>query len=52
MKELLAGLREYGDEGKQMESLTELCEVLSMGQEEILIGFSVDAFLPVPHPHP
>lgn len=47
MKELLAGLREYGEEGKQMECLTELCEVLSMGQEEILIGFSVDAFLPV-----
>ena len=40
-------LKNYGDEGSQMEALTELCEVLSMGQEEILIGFSVDSFLPV-----
>ena len=40
-------LKIHGDEGSQMEALSELCEVLSMGQEEILIGFSVDSFLPV-----
>lgn len=47
LQELLAMLRNHGDEGSQMEALTELCEVLSMGQEEILIGFSVESFLPV-----
>jgi E3 ubiquitin-protein ligase TRIP12 len=46
MKELLAGLKDP-DEGRQMEALNELCDVLSMGQEEILIGFNIDAFLPV-----
>ena len=47
MKELLAMLKQHHDEASQMEALTELCEVLSMGQEEILLGFSVDGFLPV-----
>mmetsp|Transcript_36383 Transcript_36383/g.82056 ORF Transcript_36383/g.82056 Transcript_36383/m.82056 type:complete len:1588 (-) Transcript_36383:29-4792(-) len=47
MKELLSYLKEHGNDAKQMEALTELCEVLSMGQEEILIGFNVDSFLPV-----
>ena len=47
LQELLAMLKNHGDEGSQMEALSELCEVLSMGQEEILIGFSVDSFLPV-----
>ena len=46
MKELLTSLKEH-DEGRQMEALNELCDVLSMGQEEILIGFNIDAFLPV-----
>jgi len=40
-------LKQHHDEASQMEALTELCEVLSMGQEEILLGFSVDGFLPV-----
>jgi len=40
-------LKNHDDEDGQMQALTELCEVLSMGQEEILIGFSVDSFLPV-----
>ena len=40
-------LKNHDEEGGQMEALTELCEVLSMGQEEILIGFSVDSFLPI-----
>eukprot|EP00281_Chroomonas_sp_CCMP1168_P032532 CAMPEP_0206242120 /NCGR_PEP_ID=MMETSP0047_2-20121206/16880_1 /ASSEMBLY_ACC=CAM_ASM_000192 /TAXON_ID=195065 /ORGANISM="Chroomonas mesostigmatica_cf, Strain CCMP1168" /LENGTH=637 /DNA_ID=CAMNT_0053667103 /DNA_START=66 /DNA_END=1975 /DNA_ORIENTATION=- len=47
MKEVLQCLKEHDNEVKQMEALTELCEMLSMGQEEMLIGFSVDAFLPV-----
>ena len=47
MKELLGMLKSLGNEDLQMEALTEVCEVLSMGQEEMLIGFSVDAFLPI-----
>jgi len=47
MKEILTVLKEHGNDMAQMEALTELCEILSMGQEDMLIGFSVDAFLPV-----
>ncbi|EKX34155.1 hypothetical protein GUITHDRAFT_90563 [Guillardia theta CCMP2712] len=47
MKELLSYLKDHGNDVKQMEALTEICEVLSMGQEDILIGFNVDSFLPV-----
>lgn len=47
MKELLAALKDHGNDVIQMEALTELCDILSMGQEDMLAGFSVDAFLPV-----
>lgn len=47
MKKILTGLRADGEEGKQVEALTQLCEILSIGTEESLGSFSVDAFVPV-----
>ncbi|GMJ00653.1 KAKTUS, UBIQUITIN-PROTEIN LIGASE 3 [Hibiscus trionum] len=47
LKKILSGLRADGEEGKQMEALTQLCEMLSIGTEESLSTFSVDSFVPV-----
>ncbi|KAE8719127.1 E3 ubiquitin-protein ligase UPL3 [Hibiscus syriacus] len=47
LKKILSGLRADGEEGKQVEALTQLCEMLSIGTEESLSTFSVDAFAPV-----
>ncbi|CAF2250582.1 unnamed protein product [Brassica napus] len=47
MKKVLAGLRSEGEEGKQVEALTQLCEMLSIGTEDSLSTFSVDSFVPV-----
>lgn len=47
MKKILAGLRSEGEEGKQVEALTQLCEMLSIGTEDSLSTFSVDSFVPV-----
>ncbi|XP_044488223.1 E3 ubiquitin-protein ligase UPL3-like [Mangifera indica] len=47
LKKILAGLRADGEEGKQVEALTQLCEMLSIGTEESLSTFSVDSFAPV-----
>ncbi|KAK1627065.1 hypothetical protein QYE76_001380 [Lolium multiflorum] len=47
MKSMLAGLRANGEEGRQVEALTQLCEMLSIGTEDSLSGFSVDSFVPV-----
>ncbi|KAJ6840622.1 E3 ubiquitin-protein ligase UPL3 [Iris pallida] len=47
MKKILSGLRADGEEGKQVEALTQLCEILSIGTEESLGSFSVDSFVPV-----
>ncbi|KAF5951530.1 hypothetical protein HYC85_009474 [Camellia sinensis] len=47
LKKILAGLRADGEEGKQIEALTQLCEMLSIGTEESLSTFSVDSFAPV-----
>ncbi|XP_059314397.1 LOW QUALITY PROTEIN: E3 ubiquitin-protein ligase UPL3-like [Lycium ferocissimum] len=46
-KKILAGLRADGEEGKQVEALTQLCEMLSIGTEDSLSTFSVDSFVPV-----
>ncbi|KAK1305345.1 E3 ubiquitin-protein ligase UPL3 [Acorus calamus] len=46
LKKILASLRE-GEEGRQIEGLTQLCEVLSIGTEDTLGGFAVDAFVPI-----
>ncbi|XP_042478317.1 E3 ubiquitin-protein ligase UPL3-like [Macadamia integrifolia] len=47
LKKILAGLRADGEEGRQVEALTQLCEMLSIGTEESLSTFSVDSFVPV-----
>lgn len=47
LKKILAGLRADGEEGKQVEALTQLCELLSIGTEDSLGSFSVDSFVPV-----
>ncbi|KAJ0077210.1 hypothetical protein Patl1_36032 [Pistacia atlantica] len=47
LKKILSGLRADGEEGKQVEALTQLCEMLSIGTEESLSTFSVDSFVPV-----
>lgn len=47
LKKILAELRADGEEGRQVEALTQLCEMLSIGTEESLGAFSVDSFVPV-----
>ncbi|KZV20236.1 HEAT repeat,HECT-domain isoform 1 [Dorcoceras hygrometricum] len=47
LKKILTGLRADGEEGKQVEALTQLCDMLSIGTEESLSSFSVDSFVPV-----
>ncbi|XP_011046694.1 PREDICTED: E3 ubiquitin-protein ligase UPL3-like isoform X1 [Populus euphratica] len=47
LKKILSGLRADGEEGKQVEALTQLCEMLSIGTEESLSTFSVDSFVPI-----
>ncbi|XP_041015324.1 E3 ubiquitin-protein ligase UPL3-like [Juglans microcarpa x Juglans regia] len=47
LKKILSGLRAEGEEGRQVEALTQLCEMLSIGTEESLSTFSVDSFVPV-----
>uniref|UniRef100_A0A7N0UYK1 HECT-type E3 ubiquitin transferase n=1 Tax=Kalanchoe fedtschenkoi TaxID=63787 RepID=A0A7N0UYK1_KALFE len=47
LKKILSGLRADGEEGKQVEALTQLCEMLSIGTEDSLSTFSVDSFVPV-----
>lgn len=47
LKNILQGLRAEGEEGRQLEALSSLCELLSIGTEDSLSSFSVDAFVPV-----
>ncbi|KAL8115765.1 hypothetical protein AgCh_022317 [Apium graveolens] len=47
LKKILLGLEADGEEGKQVEALTQLCEILSIGTEDSLSTFSVDSFVPV-----
>jgi len=47
LKKVLAGLRAEGEEGRQLEALSQLCFMLSIGTEESLSTFSVDSFVPV-----
>ncbi|CAA2997565.1 E3 ubiquitin- ligase UPL3 [Olea europaea subsp. europaea] len=47
LKKMLSSLRAEGEEGRQVEALTQLCEMLSIGTEESLSTFSVDSFAPV-----
>ncbi|GKV29426.1 hypothetical protein SLEP1_g38355 [Rubroshorea leprosula] len=45
LKKILTGLRAEGEEGRQKEALTQLCEMLSIGTEDSLSTFSVDSFV-------
>ncbi|KAG5064939.1 hypothetical protein AAZX31_04G003500 [Glycine max] len=47
LKKILSGLRADGEEGRQVEALTQLCDMLSIGTEDSLSTFSVDSFVPV-----
>eukprot|EP00959_Pyramimonas_sp_CCMP1952_P138200 2892703-Pyramimonas_sp.AAC.2 len=47
LKTILAGLRAEGDESRQLEALSNLCELLSIATEESLSTFSVDSFVPL-----
>ncbi|KAL2476964.1 E3 ubiquitin-protein ligase [Forsythia ovata] len=47
LKKMLSSLRAEGEEGRQVEALTQLCDMLSIGTEESLSTFSVDSFVPV-----
>ncbi|KAG0572814.1 hypothetical protein KC19_VG127600 [Ceratodon purpureus] len=47
LKRILSGLRSEGEDERQLEALSQLCELLSIGTEESLSSFSVDSFVPV-----
>lgn len=47
LKRILSGLRAEGEDDRQLEALSQLCELLSIGTEESLSSFSVDSFVPV-----
>ncbi|KAF0930868.1 hypothetical protein E2562_035966 [Oryza meyeriana var. granulata] len=47
LKKILVELRADGEEGRQVEVLTQLCEMLSIGTEDSLGAFSVDSFVPI-----
>ncbi|KAL1541164.1 E3 ubiquitin-protein ligase upl3 [Salvia divinorum] len=47
LKKILSGLRADGEEGRQVEALTQLCDMLSIATEESLSTFSVESFVPV-----
>jgi E3 ubiquitin-protein ligase TRIP12 len=44
-KYLLDGLNDFGDEMRQMATLQDLCELLSVSTEETLGSFNVDPFI-------
>lgn len=44
---ILKGLQTTGNDSAQLQALSELCEVLSMGTEESLRHFSSESFVPV-----
>lgn len=44
---LLNGLQATGDEGQQLQALIEMCQLLVMGNEDILTGFPVKQVVPV-----
>ncbi|CAH0556432.1 unnamed protein product [Brassicogethes aeneus] len=43
---LLPGLQASGDEGQQLQAVIEMCQVLVMGNEEILTGFPIKQVVP------
>uniref|UniRef100_A0A5B6ZVH1 HECT-type E3 ubiquitin transferase n=1 Tax=Davidia involucrata TaxID=16924 RepID=A0A5B6ZVH1_DAVIN len=47
LKKIMSMLRADGEEGRQIEALTQLCDMLSIGTEDSLRAFPVDTFVPV-----
>ena len=45
LKKILSGIGAGGEEGKQVEAVTQLCEMLSIETEESLSTFLVDSFI-------
>ena len=43
----MTGLRQLDDEGQQLVSLTELCELLSISTEDALAAFPVESVVPL-----
>ncbi|XP_074040259.1 E3 ubiquitin-protein ligase ctrip isoform X3 [Leptinotarsa decemlineata] len=43
---LIPGLQAIGDEGQQLQAVIEMCQILVMGNEEILTGFPVKQVVP------
>jgi len=46
MRGILAGLHSEDDDSRQLDALSQLCDILSIGTEDSLASFSVDAFVP------
>eukprot|EP00170_Pyropia_yezoensis_P003822 contig_15974_g3833 len=44
LRQVLAVIRQPGDESSLMSALTQLCELLSVGSEDSMASFSIDAF--------
>lgn len=47
VQQLLQGLQATGDEGRQLQALVEMCQLLVMGNEDTLVGFPVKQVVPV-----
>lgn len=47
LKRILSGLRAEAEIGRQIDALTQLCEILSISTEDSLSSFSVESFVPV-----
>lgn len=47
VQQLLQGLQAVGDEGRQLQAVVEMCQLLVMGNEDTLIGFPVKQVVPV-----
>ncbi|XP_054714479.1 E3 ubiquitin-protein ligase TRIP12-like [Uloborus diversus] len=46
-QQLLQGLQAAGDEGRQLQAVIEMCQLLVMGNEDTLIGFPFKQVVPV-----
>ncbi len=47
LQSIITGLRQLDDEGQQLASLTELCELLSISTEDALAAFPVESVVPL-----
>lgn len=43
----MAGMKQFDDEGAQLSSLSELCELLSISTEESLTTFPIEQVVPL-----